>query len=131
MRLNCFLPERLDGRSTRELSPPPPGSAWRVILATIFFNKTISGANLLTITAGHTLDMIEAVLGPIIEVDAVTETLWPAIKATDTGGHSVRETPDHIGVLSKTRSAAVSTTDISGGVAPENARSYWSVESPS
>jgi predicted dehydrogenase len=56
------------------------------------FNKTVSGANLLTITAGHTLDMIEAVLGPIIEVDALTETLWPAVKLTDTGGHSARET---------------------------------------
>jgi predicted dehydrogenase len=86
------------------------------------FNKTVSGANLLTITAGHSLDMIEAVLGPIIEVDALTETLWPAVKLTDTGGHSVRETPDHIDVLGKTRSGAVFTADISGGVAPEDAR---------
>ena len=86
------------------------------------FNKTVSGANLLTITAGHTLDVIEAVLGPIIEVDALTETLWPAVKLTDTGGHSVRETPDHIDVLGKTRSGAVFTADISGGVAPEDAR---------
>jgi predicted dehydrogenase len=86
------------------------------------FNKTVSGANLLTITAGHTLDMIEAVLGPIIEVDAVTETLWPAVKLTDTGGHSVRETPDHIDVLGKTRSGAVFTADISGGAATEDAR---------
>jgi len=86
------------------------------------FNKTVSGANLLTITAGHTLDMIEAVLGPIFEVDALTETLWPAVKLTDTGGHSVRETPDHIDVLGRTRSGAVFTADISGGVEPENAR---------
>jgi predicted dehydrogenase len=87
-----------------------------------YFNKTSSGANLLTITAGHTLDVVEAVLGPIIEVDAMTETLWPAVKLTDTGGHSVRETPDHIDVLGKTRSGAVFTADISGGVAPEDAR---------
>ena len=86
------------------------------------FNKTVSGANLLTITAGHTLDVIEAVLGPIIEVDALTETLWPAVKLTDTGGHSVRETPDHIDVLGKTRSGAVFTADVSGGIEPENAR---------
>jgi predicted dehydrogenase len=43
-------------------------------------------------------------------------------KLTDTGGHSVRETPDHIDVLGKTRSGAVFTADISGGVAPEDAR---------
>jgi predicted dehydrogenase len=34
----------------------------------------------------------------------------------------VRETPDHIDVLGKTRSGAVFTADISGGVAPEDAR---------
>lgn len=86
------------------------------------FNKKISGANLLTITAGHTLDLIEAVLGPIIEIDALAETLWPAVKLTDTGEHSVRETPDHIDVLGKTRFGAIFTADISGGVTPEDAR---------
>ena len=91
------------------------------------FNKTVSGANLLTITAGHTLDMIEAVLGPIIEVDALTETLWPALKLTDTGDHSVRETPDRIDVLGKTRSGAVFTADIRGGVAPDDARSTFEI----
>lgn len=66
--------------------------------------------------------MIEAVLGPTIEVDGLTETLWPAVKLTDTGGYSVRETPDHIGVLGKTRSGAGFTADISSGVPPEDAR---------
>ena len=86
------------------------------------FNKTVSGANLLTITAGHTLDLIEAILGQVIEVDALTETLWSAVKLTDTGAHSVRETPDHIDVRGRTRCGAVFTADINGGVAPENAR---------
>jgi hypothetical protein len=75
--------------------------------------------------AGHTLDLIEAVLGQVIEVDALTETLWPAVKLTDTGGHSVRETPDHIDVLGRTRSGAIFTADISGGVASEDARFYF------
>src|SRR5882724_7741959 len=35
-----------------------------------YFNDPSSGANLLTITAGHTLDLLEAVLGAIVEVDA-------------------------------------------------------------
>jgi predicted dehydrogenase len=87
-----------------------------------YFNKTSSGANLLTITAGHTLDLVEAVLGPIVEVDARTEILWPTVKLTDTGEESVRETADHLDVLGKTRSGAVFTVDISGGVAPEDAR---------
>jgi predicted dehydrogenase len=85
------------------------------------FNKRSSGANLLTITAGHTLDVVEAVLGEIVEVDARTEILWPTVKLTDVGEESLRETPDHVGVLGKTRSGAVFTADISGGVAPEDA----------
>jgi predicted dehydrogenase len=87
-----------------------------------YFNKTSSGANLLTILAGHTLDLVEAILGPIREVDARTEILWPVVKLRDTGGQSVRETADHVDVLGKTRSGAVFTADISGGVAPEEAR---------
>jgi predicted dehydrogenase len=87
-----------------------------------YFNKTTSGANLLTISAGHTLDLVEAVLGEIVEVDARTEILWPTVKLTDTGGKSVRGTADHVDILGKTRSGAVFTADISGGVAPEDAR---------
>jgi predicted dehydrogenase len=87
-----------------------------------YFNKTTSGANLLTISAGHTLDLLEAVLGEIVEVDARTEILWPTVKLTDTGGKSVRETVDHVDILGKTRSGAVFTADVSGGVATEHAR---------
>jgi predicted dehydrogenase len=87
-----------------------------------YFNKTSSGANLLTITAGHTLDVVEAVLGPVVEVDARTEILWPTVKLTDIGEESVRETADQANILGKTRSGAVFTAHIRGGAAPEDAR---------
>jgi predicted dehydrogenase len=93
-----------------------------MISAHDFFNKTSSGANLLTILAGHTLDIVEAVLGSIIEVDAETEIRWPTVKLMDVGEESLRETADHVGVLGKTRSGAAFTADISGGVAPKEAR---------
>ena len=92
-----------------------------------YFNKTSSGANLLTINAGHTLDLVEAVLGAIVEVDGRTEILWPAVKLTDIGEESLRETADHVTVLGKTRSSAVFTADIHGGVAPEGARSSFEI----
>src|SRR5246500_339284 len=92
-----------------------------------YFNKTSSGANLLTINAGHTLDLVEVALGPIIEVDARTEILWPAVKLTDTGEESLRETADHVGVLGKTQSGAVFTADIHGGVAPQDTRSSFEI----
>jgi predicted dehydrogenase len=87
-----------------------------------FFNKASSGANLLTITAGHTLDMVEAVLGAIVEVDARTEILWPAVKLTDVDQESLRDVADHVDILGKTRSDAVFTADFNGGVRPEDAR---------
>ena len=86
-----------------------------------YFNKTSSGANLLTITAGHTLDVVEAVLGPIIEFDARTEIIWPSVKLTDVGKESVREAPDHIDVKGKTWSGAAFTADIDGGLRAEDA----------
>ena len=92
-----------------------------------YFNKKSSGANLLTINAGHTLDLVEAVMGRIIEVDARTEILWPAVKLTDTGEESLRETADHVAVLGKTQSGAVFTADIHGGVVPQDTRSSFEI----
>jgi predicted dehydrogenase len=92
-----------------------------------YFNKTSSGANLLTINAGHTFDLVEVTLGPIIEVDARTEILWPVVRLTDTGEESVRETADQVAVLGKTQSGAVFTADIHGGVAPQDTRSSFEI----
>jgi predicted dehydrogenase len=117
-----------------------PRSA-RVISATIgfgpelasqheYFNKTASGANLLTIGAGHSLDLVEAVLGPIVEVDARTGILWPTVKLTDTGKESSRETGDFIAILGKTLGGAVFTVDLHGGAAPADARSSLEIRGP-
>jgi predicted dehydrogenase len=92
-----------------------------------YFNKASSGADLLTIPGGHTLDAVEAILGPIIEVDARTEILWPIVTLTDTGEQSAREAPDHVCILGKTRSGAVFTADISAGEATEDARFRFEV----
>ncbi len=86
-----------------------------------YFEKEESGASLLTITAGHTLDLVEALLGDITEVDARTEILWPHPELLDTGGLARREVPDHIDVLARTTTGAVVTADVVGGVPPEDA----------
>jgi predicted dehydrogenase len=95
-----------------------------------YFNKASSGANLLTITAGHTLDVVEAVLGPIVELDARTEIRWPIIKLTDTGVESARETADHAGIWGKTQSGAAFRADISGGVSAADARFSFEISGP-
>jgi predicted dehydrogenase len=89
------------------------------------FHKTYSGPNLLTVTAGHTLDVLETVLGPIIEVDARTGI--PNVRLTDIGEESLRETADHAGIVGKTRSGAVFTADIHGGPTSEYARFVFEI----
>jgi len=91
------------------------------------FNNALSGASLLTITGGHTLDLVEPVLGPIVEVDARTEILWPIVKLIENGEERSRKTADHADVLGKTQSGAVFTVDINAGVAPEKARFTFEV----
>ena len=91
------------------------------------FNKSSSGANLLTISGGHTLDLVEAVLGPIVEVDARSEIRWPIVKLTETGEQSARETADYFGVVGKTRSGATFTARLEAGVPPENVRFSFKV----
>ena len=86
-----------------------------------YFNKAASGATFLTITTGHVLDVIEAVLGSIIEVDARTELLWPEIEIVDTGETSARDTPDHIDLIAKTESGAPVSVQILAGVPAEDA----------
>jgi predicted dehydrogenase len=86
-----------------------------------YLDTASSGANHLTINAGHTLDVVEAVLGPIVEVDSRTEILWPNVRLTDTGEESLREIADQVAVLGKTRSGAVFAADINAGVALEDA----------
>lgn len=93
----------------------------------LYFEQASSGANLLTITAAHTLDIVEAVLGRIAEVDARAETLWPTPAVADTGGTAVREVPDFVDVLGKTASGAAFAARAMGGVAPEDARFEFEV----
>jgi predicted dehydrogenase len=86
-----------------------------------YFNKAASGASFMTITAGHVLDVIEAVLGNIVEVDARTELLWPEIEIVDTGETSQREIPDHLDLIAKTASGAPVSVQILAGVPVDEA----------
>jgi predicted dehydrogenase len=106
---------------------PTFGFGPEIPVAHDIFNRPSSGANLLTITGGHTLDLVEAVLGPIVEVDARTEIRWPLVKLTDSGVESMRATADCAGVLGKTRSGTPFSAEIDAGVRPENVRFSFEV----
>lgn len=81
-----------------------------------YFNKAASGASFLTITTAHVLDVVEALLGDVTEIDARTERLWPQIELTDTGTLSAREIADHVDLIAKTTSGASVSAQILAGV---------------
>jgi predicted dehydrogenase len=86
-----------------------------------YFNKSDSGASFLTITTAHVLDVVEAVLGDIVEVDARTALLWPEIELVDTGTVSVREIQDHVDLIARTARGASVSVQVLAGVAPPDA----------
>jgi predicted dehydrogenase len=81
-----------------------------------YFNKAASGASFLTITAAHVLDLIEAVLGDIAEVDARTRLIWPTVAVADTGETSAREIPDHLDLIAWTDRGVSATVQVLAGV---------------
>lgn len=81
-----------------------------------YFDKAAAGAGFLTIASGHVLDVVEAVLGDITEIDARTELLWPEVRLADTGATTVREVPDHLDAIVKTSSGAPVGVQILAGV---------------
>jgi predicted dehydrogenase len=92
-----------------------------------YFNKAASGASFLTITTAHVLDVIEAVLGNITEIDARTELLWPEIEIVDTGATSVREIPDHVDLIAKTASGAPVSVQVLANVPAQDANFTFEV----
>ncbi len=87
-----------------------------------YFNKAASGASFLTITTAHVLDVVEAVLGNITEVNARTELLWPEVELIDTGETSTREIPDHIDLIAKTKLGTSLSVQVLAGIAAQDAR---------
>jgi predicted dehydrogenase len=112
---------------TATVVSPTIGFGPEMPVAHDLFNKCSSGANLLTITGGHTLDLVEAILGAITQVDACAEIRWPIVKLTETGEQSARDTADYVEVVGKTRSGAVFAAKFEGGVRPETVRFNFEV----
>ena len=96
-----------------------------------YFNKAASGASFMTITTAHVLDVIEAVLGNITEVDARTELLWPTIEIVDTGETSIRDIADHVDLIAKTASGAPVSVQVLAGVAAEDANFVFEIRGAS
>ncbi|GLY15801.1 oxidoreductase [Kineosporia sp. NBRC 101677] len=93
----------------------------------LYFEQASSGANLLTITAGHTLDLMESVLGEVSELQAHTPTLFPNPQVFDTQQSTTREVPDHADILGTAGSGTAFNVSVIGGAAVEDAEFDFTV----
>lgn len=74
-----------------------------------------NGATLATIAGGHTLAMIETVVGPFEEVSACNSILQDTVEIIGTGEKIQRTCADHMMILGQHASGCVSSVEIVGG----------------
>jgi len=76
-----------------------------------------NGANLLTIPAGHSLDILNYVLGEFADLSAVSDLRRPLITIEETGEQIVKTAADQIAVIGTLRSGVTASVHIREAVA--------------
>jgi predicted dehydrogenase len=76
-----------------------------------------NGANLLTVPAGHSLDILNYVLGEFANLSAVSDLRRPLITIEETGEQIVKTAADQIAVIGTLRSGATASVHIREAVA--------------
>src|SRR5207302_5978784 len=76
-----------------------------------------NGANALTIAVGHSLDLLNHVLGEFADLSAVSDLRRPLITIEGTGEQIVKTAPDQIAVIGTLTSGAIATIHIREAVA--------------
>src|SRR5438477_4936893 len=76
-----------------------------------------NGANVLTIAVGHSLDILNYVLGEFAELSAVSDLRRPLITIEETGEQIVKTAPDQIAVIGTLTSGAIASIHIREAVA--------------
>src|ERR1700686_2197852 len=95
------------------------GFAPRLPATHAYLNRIESGANVITILGGHTLDMAILVLGGIDSLDALTTLQPPTVTLTDTGEQIQRTAPDHLLVQARMVNGCALAVEIAGNRAPD------------
>src|SRR2546423_1037328 len=75
-----------------------------------------NGANVLTIAVGHSLDILNYVLGEFIDLSAVSALRRPLMKIDETGEQIVKTAPDQIAVIGTLTSGAATSIHVREGV---------------
>src|SRR5438132_239556 len=76
-----------------------------------------NGANLLTVPFGHSLDLLNYVLGEFVELSAVSDVRRPLITIRETGERIVKTAADQIAVIGTLTSGATASIHIREAVA--------------
>jgi len=76
-----------------------------------------NGANLLTIPVGHSLDILNYVLGEFAELSAVSDVRRPLITIQETGERIVKTAADQVAVIGTLRSGATASVHVREAVA--------------
>src|SRR5213596_3524449 len=76
-----------------------------------------NGANLLTVPVGHSLDLLNYVLGEFADLSAVSNLRRPLITIEETGEQIVKTAADQIAVIGTLRSGAIASVHVREAVA--------------
>src|SRR6184192_2134986 len=76
-----------------------------------------NGANVLTIAVGHSLDLLNYVLGEFTDLSAVSNLRRPLITIEETGERIVKTAPDQIAVIGTLTSGAIASIHVREAVA--------------
>jgi predicted dehydrogenase len=76
-----------------------------------------NGANVLTIAVGHSLDLLNHVLGEFADLSAVSDLRRPLITIEETGERIVKTAPDQIAVIGTLTSGATASVHVREAVA--------------
>src|SRR5437773_952174 len=101
--------------STTMVGVSVPGDV--VVHANAYMLDKTNGANLLTIPVGHSLDILNYVLGEFSELSAVSDVRRPLITIEETGERIVKTAADQVAVIGTLRSGATASIHIREAVA--------------
>jgi predicted dehydrogenase len=76
-----------------------------------------NGANLLTVPVGHSLDILNYVLGEFADLSAVSDLRRPLITIEESGEQIVKTAPDQIAVIGTLTSGAIASVHVREAVA--------------
>src|SRR2546430_5942642 len=82
-----------------------------------YMHDETTGANLLPIAVGHSLDTLTHVLGEFVELSAVSDLRRPQISIEETGEQIVKTAADQIAVIGTLTSGATASVHVREAVA--------------